>query len=244
MRKVAIITGGAKRVGKTIATKLASHGYDLVLHYHQSVHEAQQLAHELQQQYANKTVLVQANLAQEEGAAILMDKALQHFSRFDLLINNASSFLHDDMYHSPVDVWQENMMVNLRSPFVLAQLFAQSQNQGLIINMLDSKLENLSPYYASYTAAKAGLYALTKMLAQTYAPNIRVNGIGPGLALFPDDFDKEKLHKLVQSVPTKRTIDLEDIADTVIYLSQTSSITGQMIMLDDGLHLGWKHRSS
>ncbi len=237
MRRVAIVTGGAKRIGKTIATTLARHGFDLALHYHQSHDKAQQLASDLMAQYAIKVKLIQADLNNEADATKLMNDAIDYFGHMDLLVNNASCFLRDDAFNSPSDIWQKNMMVNLRAPFVLAQLFAAQQREGLIVNMLDSKLENLTPFYSSYTVAKQGLYTLTKTLAQSYAPLIRVNGIGPGFVLAQEGSDEKEFDALVQTSLSKKAVDPQEIADTIIYMLQMPSLTGQMIMLDGGLHL-------
>ncbi len=238
MRRIALVTGGAKRIGKTIATKLAKHDYDLVLHYWQSQTEAQKLASELMAQYAVEVKPVQADLSNETSVNMLMDQAIDHFDHLDLLVNNASCFLRDDGFDSSFDIWQENISVNLRAPFRLSQLFAAQQREGLIVNMLDSKLENLTPFYPSYTVAKQGLYTLTKMLAQAYAPLVRVNAIGPGFVLAPDGGDEKEFDALVQKSLSKRAVEPEEIADTIIYMLQVPSLTGQMIMLDGGMHLG------
>ncbi|MFV0431042.1 MAG: SDR family oxidoreductase [Alphaproteobacteria bacterium] len=241
MTKAALITGAAKRIGKVIALHLAKDGYDLALHYQSSQKEAQELAAQLQKDYGVKTILIQADLKDEDQTQKIVDKAHKALGNLSLLINNASCFLRDDWQNSSQDIWGENLAVNLRSPFILASQFAQqAPKDALIVNMLDSKLENLTPAFMSYTVAKSGLYTLTKTLAQALAPNIRVNGIGPGHVMPSVHDSDESWQKAIEQTALKRATQPNEIATTILWMLQTPSLTGQMIMLDGGEHLGWK----
>lgn len=241
MAQSALITGAAKRIGKEIAIHLAKNHYNLALHYHQSAQKAKDLAQMLQDEYAIKAVTIQADLSDETQVQKLIPQANKAFGSLNLLINNASCFLRDSWNDSPPDIWNENLAVNLRAPFLLASAFAkQAPTDSLIVNMLDSKLENLTPAFTSYTVAKSGLYTLTQTLAQALAPNIRVNGIGPGHVIPSIHDTKESWEKAIEQTALKRATNMAEIAQTILWMCNTPSLTGQMIMLDGGEHLGWK----
>lgn len=241
MAKSALITGAAKRIGKEIATHLAQNNYNLALHYHQSAEKAEALAQKLRNIYKVNIITIQADLTDETQTQNLIPQACQALGALDLLVNNASCFLRDSWNDSPLTVWNENLAVNLRAPFLLASAFTQqAPKDSLIVNMLDSKLENLTPAFTSYTIAKSGLYTLTKTLAQALAPNIRVNGIGPGHVIPSVHDTKESWEKAINQTALKRATETHDIAQTILWMANTPSLTGQMIMLDGGEHLGWK----
>ncbi len=242
MTKKALITGAAKRIGKAISLNLAQNGYDIALHYNHSETEAKELAEYLQKEYQVKTCLIQAELTKEAEVMDVVKKANAKLGCLDLLVNNASCFLRDSWQDESSEIWNQNLAVNLKAPFLLMQNFAkQAQNGGLIVNMLDSKLENLHPGFISYTVAKSGLYTLTKTMAQALAPHIRVNGIGPGPVL-PSIHDTEDTwKKAAEKTALKRVTDPNEIAETILWMTKSPSLTGQMIMLDNGEHLGWKY---
>lgn len=242
MAKKALITGGAKRIGKEVSLVLAQNGYDIALHYNRSKAEAEQLAEYIKKQYKVNIALIQADLTNEAEVLHIVEKAKAELGCLDLLINNASCFLRDSWQEGSQDIWHENLAVNLRAPFLLMQAFAkQAEGTGLIVNMLDSKLENLHPAFTSYTVAKSGLYTLTKTMAQALAPHIRVNGIGPGPVL-PSIHDTEDTwKKAAQKTALGRVTDPREIAETILWMASAPSLTGQMIMLDNGEHLGWKY---
>ncbi len=247
MTKAALITGGAKRIGKVISLTLAKQGYDIALHYNRSIDEANALAAQIRQDYNVHVVLLRAELKQEKDVTSLINQACEQLDKpLNLLVNNASCFLRDDWQNSPKHIWDENLAVNLRAPFLLMQDFAKQvqshklKNSGLIVNMLDSKVNNLHPAFMSYTAAKSALYTLTQTMAQALAPHIRVNAIGPGPVL-PSSFDtEESWAKAAEKTALKRTTAPEEIAQTILWMLSSPSLTGQMIMLDNGEHLGWK----
>ncbi len=242
MTKKAFITGGAKRIGKEISLTLAQNGYDIALHYRHAEADAQQLAQKITEVYNVRVFLIKSDLNQETTISTMMLEAQEYLGSIDLLINNASCFIRDDWQNSPKEIWDENLAVNLRAPFLLMQAFArQAPKNSLIVNMLDSKLKNLHPAFTSYTLAKSGLYTLTKTMAQALAPHIRVNAIGPGPVL-PSIHDTEKTWQTAaaQKTALKRVTDPKEIAETILWMVKAHSLTGQMIMLDNGEHLGWK----
>ncbi|MFV0321523.1 MAG: SDR family oxidoreductase [Alphaproteobacteria bacterium] len=241
MVQSALITGAAKRIGKEIAIHLAKNHYNLALHYGKSAQKAKDLAQMLQSEYGIKAITIQADLSDETQVQKLIPQINDRFGTIDLLVNNASCFLRDSWDDSPAAVWNENLAVNLRAPFLLSSAFAKQAPKGsLIVNMLDSKLENLTPAFTSYTVAKSGLYALTKTLAQALAPNIRVNGIGPGHVIPSVHDTKETWEKAIEQTALKHATSIAEIAQTILWMHNTPSLTGQMIMLDGGEHLGWK----
>lgn len=238
MTKTVLITGAAQRIGHHLALELGQRGYNIVVHYHQSKAQAEELVEQIKAMGVHGMAL-SANLAIEEEVQGIFPAINQKFGIVDVLINNASTFTYDAVETVTRQSWDTHLEVNLRAPFVLSQQFAAQGHDGCIINILDQRVWNITPHYLSYTLSKVGLWSLTQSMALALAPRIRVNAIGPGPTLKNEWQSEDKFAQQCALLPLKKAISLEDISNTVEYLIQTSSITGQMIAVDGGQHLGW-----
>ena len=239
---VALITGGARRIGAAITQALAAQGYAVVIHCNASQRDGEWLAKQLNQS-GGKAAVVTADLADADQVAGLMAKAAKPFGPVSLLVNNAALFLVDTLQTLDVATWNRQFSVNLRAPSVLARDMAANlpvHRQGAIVNIIDQRVWKLTPEYYSYTLTKAALWAATRTMAQTLAPRIRVNAVGPGPTLGSlHDGDAGLAHE-VAGTPLRRQIDPGDIAAAVVYLAQADGVTGQMIAVDGGQHIGWQ----
>jgi NAD(P)-dependent dehydrogenase (short-subunit alcohol dehydrogenase family) len=238
----ALVTGGAKRIGAAIVRDLGGHGWAVAIHCNGSVAEANALADELRAAGARAAV-VRGDLANAEAVAGIVPEAAAALGPITLLVNNASVFLKDKFGELDLGVWQTQFDVNLRAPIFLAEAFARQLPDGWdgnIVNMIDQRVLKLTPQMPSYTLTKAALWAATQTLAQTLAPRIRVNGIGPG-PTFPNAYAHDlRMTKEIAGIPLKRPVDPADIGKAVRFLVETPSITGQLLLLDSGQHIGWE----
>jgi NAD(P)-dependent dehydrogenase (short-subunit alcohol dehydrogenase family) len=241
MTKTALITGAAKRVGRAIALELAGAGWDIALHFRDSVDEAAALKREVEG-VGRRAALVQADLEDEASVEALLPDAVAKLGPVTALINNASSFVRDEVADVTREGWDRQLMVNLRAPFVLMQQFSQllpADADGAIVNILDQRVWNYTPHFVSYTVSKAGLWTLTQTMALALAPRIRVNGVGPGPILPNENQSAEQFRTHWSSLPLQRRIDPAEVARTVRFLLESPSLTGQMIAVDGGEHLAW-----
>lgn len=223
-----LITGSARRLGAVLARALVAAGYPVVIHAHSSAAEAQVLGEEL----GARVVL--GDLADPLVPARLIDEA----GPLGGLINNASRFTFDTVATTTAEALAAHFAPNVIAPVLLAQEFAaQNPQNGVIINMLDQKLTNLNPDFFAYTLAKAALAAATDMMALTFAPNIRVCGIAPGLTLPGPKQSPEKFERAWRANPLARGATPEDIAATALFIIRTPSMTGTTITVDGGEHL-------
>jgi NAD(P)-dependent dehydrogenase (short-subunit alcohol dehydrogenase family) len=244
-RPVALVTGAAHRIGRAIATDLAQHGWDVAVHYGRSKAAAEKLVGEIKAAGGRAAALA-CDLAREEEVVKLIPRAVEALGPLTCLINNASAFEMDKVDTATRQSWDRHIETNLRAPLVLSQAFARqlpAESEGNIVNMLDQRVWKLTPYFLSYTVAKSGLWTLTRTLALALAPRIRVNGIGPGPTLPSARQSAEQFKQQQSAVPLKRGSTPEEIAATVLFILATPSITGQMIALDGGEHLGWAQSS-
>ena len=236
--KVALITGGAKRIGAAIATTLHNAGMDLVVHFRHSAADAQSLADELNDTRPNSVVLAEGDLENSEDCATLAQQAIDAFGRMDALINNASAFFPTPIGEVTNNHWETLMGVNLKAPFFLSQACAKAlaSTQGVIINLTDIYAERPLPNHPVYSASKAGLVALTRSLAQELGPNVRVNAIAPGAIIWPESGDSEEnQNEILRRTPLGRLGKPRDIAGTVMFLLRDAPfITGQIINVDGG----------
>lgn len=240
-RGVALVTGAARRIGRTLALAMAGAGYDIAVHCHHSDDEAEAVAAEIAA-LGREAVVLRADLAEELQTRGLVGQAHRALGPVTLLINNASVFEDDRIETFGAHTWRAHMEVNLHAPLLLAQTFAAELPEGLaghIINILDQRVWNPNPQFFTYSLSKTALWTATRTLAQGLAPRIRVNGIGPGPTLpsihqTPEMFQAEAANILLQ-----RRAELNDIAAAALYLIDAPSVTGQMIAVDGGQHLGW-----
>ena len=243
-RKAALVTGGARRIGRAIALDLAAQGWAVAIHYNHSRADADSLVAKIQAA-GGRAIAVRADLCVESEVKALLP-ATAPLGALTLLVNNASTFERDDVADATRASWDLHMEANLRAPFVLSQAFAAqlpATEQGLIVNIIDQRVWNLTPHFISYTLSKAGLWTLTRTLAMALAPRIRVNGIGPGPTLRNDRQSEEQFSAQWDATPLRRGTSPEEIAATVRYLINAPAVTGQMIALDGGEHLGWAQPS-
>ena len=238
--KTALVTGGAKRVGRSICLGLAASGYSVVIHHNRSENDAQTLVDEIQSM-GGKASAVSGDLTSSHNIAALFQNAVSEFGPIDLLINNASVFEEDSYHAFDEDVWDRHFNLHVKAPSLLAAEFVkQNLSDGLIINMIDERVWKLTPNFTSYTLSKTALWNATRTMAQAFAPNVRVNAIGPGPTLPSDrqteaDFDAQVKTLLLQRAP-----ELAEFTETILFLVKARSVTGQMIALDGGQHLGWQ----
>ncbi|HEV7260637.1 MAG TPA: SDR family oxidoreductase [Bosea sp. (in: a-proteobacteria)] len=242
MAEVALVTGGARRIGRAIVERLAEAGYAVAIHSGSARAEAEALSGEIERRGSRAAVVV-ADLADPAAVDALMPAAEAALGPVTLLVNNASSFLVDDITAIDVPTWNRQFSINLRAPSVLAGALANrlpDGRNGAVVNIIDQRVWKLTPQYYSYTLTKAALLTATKTMAQALAPRIRVNAVGPGPTL-PNPHDgAEAMEQEAAAILLQRRIDAREIAEAVLYLAQARSVTGQMIAVDGGQHLGWR----
>lgn len=239
--RCALVTGGAKRLGRAMALALAEAGFDLALHYATSAAEAEATAQEIRAR-GRRAVTLRADLMREDEVARLLPEAAAALGPVGVLVNNASTFERDEWHDATRASWDGHIEPNLRAPFVLAQAFAHALprgRQGVVVNMLDQRVWSLTPHFVSYTVSKAGLWALTRSLALALAPRIRVNAIGPGPALPSPRQTPEQFARQANSVPLRHGTSPEEVARALLAILALPAMTGQMIALDGGQHLQW-----
>lgn len=239
---VALVTGGARRVGKALVQHLIAKKWRVAIHYHTSEQEVNEL-HQTIIDQGGICHLFQANLANEEDAHSLIPNIMDTFGGLNLLINNASTFAPDDPLTGTRDSWDFHLEANLRAPCILMQTYAtlvreqkELQRKALIINMIDQRVWHLKPNFMSYTVSKYGLWGLTQTMALSLAPDIRVNAIGPG-PILPDQYHPEKFEDTCAHLPLKMGGKIEDICAAVDFFWASQSVTGQMIAVGGGGHL-------
>ncbi|HQT82226.1 SDR family oxidoreductase [Ferrovum sp. PN-J185] len=244
-RPVALITGAGKRIGRTIALILAQHGWDIAIHYNQSAHEAKD-TQSLINAMGRSAVLVQADLAKPQEVSNIIDQVSAELSPPALLVNNASLFEYDRPDAVDVRLFNQHIDINVKAPILLSEKFygihQQQGTQGLIIHLLDQKLINPNPDYFSYTLSKAALASAIPLMAQQFAPHVRVMGIAPGIILPSGPQSQSHFEAIQQMNPLKKSATAEDIAHTVLYCSSVSSLTGSVIYVDGGQHLAASSR--
>jgi len=248
----ALVTGAGKRLGREMALYLAKRGYDVAVHYASSRKEAEAVVKEITA-LGRKAVALRGDLLIETQVEKLVPMAVQGLGGpLTVLINNASIFEYDTVATVTRKSWDRHMESNLRAPFVLTQGFAaqvpgalpddrdELVAQGLIVNMIDQRVWKLTPEFMTYTLAKMGLWALTRTTAQGLAPRVRVNGIGPGPTLQGSRQSDESFVTQRGATILKRGANPADITAALGFFLDSPAVTGQMISVDGGQHLGWK----
>jgi NAD(P)-dependent dehydrogenase (short-subunit alcohol dehydrogenase family) len=248
----ALVTGGAIRLGHDISLYLAGQGYDVAVHYATSVDEACSTVSEIEAM-GQKSVSLRADLLDEAQSQTLVSHAVEALGGdLSLLVNNASIFEHDTIDTATRSSWDRHMESNLRAPFVLTQELAKQAPkyeldemnepvaQALVINMLDQRVRKLTPDFMSYTLAKMGLWAFTQTAARALAPNIRVNAIGPGPTVQGVRQSSQHFTRQRAETVLGRGSNPSDITAAVGYFLKAPAITGQLLCVDGGQHLGWQ----
>lgn len=238
--KTALVTGAGQRIGRAIALDLAKAGWNIVVHFNHSATGAEAVVAEARAMGVS-AVALGADLSDEAQVATLVERACRALGPVTVLVNNASVFEYDSCATATRADWDHHMEVNLRAPFVLSQAFARQKLgvQGNIINIIDQRVWRLTPDFMTYTLSKAGLWTLTQTMAMALAPDIRVNGIGPGPVLPSKRQSAEGFAGQVAGLPLGRQVTLAEICAAVRFILATPSMTGQMMALDGGQHLGW-----
>jgi pteridine reductase len=234
---LALVTGAAHRLGKAFALTLAHCSYAILLHYHASREKAEQTAAEIEA-IGVPVHLAHADLADPAGIESLFAfvDSLPH--KLSVLVNSAAVMQKKDLRTLTVDDWNATFDLNLRAPFLLGQAAAKRMTAGgLIVGVSDIGADKLWTGYPAYVISKSALDTLTRLMAKTYAPAIRVNAIAPGLVLPPENVTPEEWEKLVQRLPLKRPALADEVASALEFLIQNESVTGQTLVVDGGYSL-------
>jgi len=237
----ALVTGGAKRLGRAMALALAEDGWDVAVHYNGSAADANEVR-ELIGKEGRRCALIRADLAVEADTLRVVPEAEAALGPLGLLVNNASVFELDRLSSMTRRSWDRHIEINLRAPLVLTQGFAAqlpADAEGVVVNMLDQRVMNLTSNFLSYSVSKMGLWGATQVLARQLAPRIRVNAIGPGPALKPEGVSDEDWAALERSVPLRRGSSPEEIVNALRFILASRSMTGQLVTLDGGMQMGW-----
>jgi NAD(P)-dependent dehydrogenase (short-subunit alcohol dehydrogenase family) len=239
--KVALVTGGAHRLGRATVLALAREGFDVAIHFNSSREEAEETEAQVSA-LGRRAVLLQADLSDEAQVEPLIPGVAEKLGPVGVLVNNASRFDRDEWHDVTRASWDGHLGANLRTPFVLIQAFARAlppRAEGVVINMIDQRVWSLTPHFVSYTISKAGLWALTQTMALALAPRIRVNAIGPGPALPSPRQTEAQFAKQSASVPLGHGTSPAEVGRAAIMILALPAMTGQMIALDGGQHLQW-----
>ena len=236
----ALITGAGRRIGRAIALDLASAGWQVAIHYFRSKCEAEVVVKEIEAA-GGQASSFSADLGEPGSSAQLITNVRNALGPITCLINNASIFERDTVLTATKETWDQHMDLNLWAPFQLAQsLVGQmpEDSKGSIINIIDQRVWNLTPEFTTYTLSKVGLWGLTQILARALAPKVRVNGIGPGPTLQSVHQSVDAFAEEWAAMPLKRRVLPEEVASAVRFILDSPSITGQMIAIDSGQHMG------
>jgi NAD(P)-dependent dehydrogenase (short-subunit alcohol dehydrogenase family) len=239
-RGAALVTGGARRIGRVLAKSAAEAGYDVAIHVRTDDADAVATANEVRA-FGRKAAILTSDLRKESGTVALVGEAEAELGAVTLLVNSASVFEEDAFADMNRASWDLHMETNLRAPLVLAQAFARrlpAGREGLIVNILDQRVWRPGPEFFSYTLSKTALWDATRMLAQALAPRVRVNAIGPGPALRSIHQDEAAFEAEARGTPMGRPVPPEEVGAALRYLIDAGSVTGQMIAVDSGQHIG------
>ena len=239
--KAALVTGGGQRIGRALALALAEAGFAVAVHYRASHEAAESVAATIRSRGGAAAALA-ADLADEAQVLGLLPQAERALGPIGVLVNNAAVFGDDTVTTTTRASWDAHLAVNLRAPFVLIQAFAArlpAAAGGVVVNMLDERVWSPTPFFVSYTLTKAGLWTLTQTMALALAPRIRVNGIGPGPTLPSPRQSPEQFARQCATMPLGRGTSPDEIAAALRFIIAAPALTGQMIALDGGQHLGW-----
>ena len=238
MTKVVLVTGGAKRIGKSICKKFHENEFSIVCHYNSSEDEAIQLKESLNSIRKDSVEVVQFDLNDINKYESFCESVIEKFGRIDVLINNASSFYSTPILESRQDAWDDLINSNVKGPHEIIKNLKKNlkENLGVIINLSDAMIIRGMKDYSIYSIAKGGLETLTKSLAKELAPEIRVNAVAPGAILLPTDGSSNE-EKLISTIPLGRIGNEEDISSAVFHLYKNEYITGQILRVDGGRSL-------
>jgi pteridine reductase len=232
----ALVTGGARRIGRAISLMLAARGYNIALNYHHSKDDAEALAKEIAGQ-GGICKLFKCDLSVEKDVLPLLEKVHAQFPDLNLLINNASIFSPSKFERKDYKLIDDNYAIHVRAPFILSAEFARLCKQGQIINMLDTKIAQHKTTHVAYVISKRALHALTEFSAIEFAPCIRVNGVAPGPILAPPGKNGDYIKQRGKEIPLKKPGDVRYVTQSIEFLLDNEFVTGQVIFADGGEHL-------
>jgi pteridine reductase len=237
-RKVALVTGGAVRVGRALSLGLAEAGYDVAIHYHSSDGAAREVAR-LVDGLGRQTFLVEGDLGRPEDVERVARSVGERFGRLDLLVNSAASFEGAELLAVDAEAWDRVMALNLRAPFLLVRASAEllRASHGTVVNVLDLGAVEPWTHHPHHAVSKAGLLHLTKILARVLAPQVRVNAVAPGSVLLPEGLGDDFAERERRRTPLGRVGSPEDVLRTVLFLAASPFITGEVIVVDGGRSL-------
>ena len=232
----ALVTGGARRIGAAIARALAQDGYDVALHYFTSTEPAERVAGEIEA-LGRRCRLFRCDLNDHRETSALIPAVREQFAGLDVLVNNASIFERGTLQGTGHDLFERHFNVNFKAPFFLIQAFAEGCAEGQVINILDTRVSRSDPDHAAYTLSKKTLLELTRMAARELGPDIRVNGVSPGMILPPPGGVVDELERRSAAIPLKRIGDTDNLVAAVRFLLNNPFVTGECIYVDGGEHL-------
>jgi NAD(P)-dependent dehydrogenase (short-subunit alcohol dehydrogenase family) len=234
--RTALITGAGKRIGRAVALRLAREGFDIIIHANKSKQEAESAAAAIRKLHVKSWVLT-SDLSDPLQAQNLVARAIKTAGRLDCLVNNASIFEPSRLNDFTLDQLINNIQLNAFAPLLLGRAFAKQKRSGALVNFLDARVVAYDKAHAAYHLSKRMLLTLTRMMALSFAPRIRVNAIAPGPILPPPGKNREYLKRVAAENPLGRTGSTEDIAEAVLFLLKSTFITGQILYVDGGYHM-------
>lgn len=234
--RTALVTGGAKRIGRAISLALADSGANVVVSYLSSADDAQELVGEISARGVGAWS-IRADLSDSGDLEALVDRVIEMAGPFDILVNNASAFPANTFADVSLRDLESSIRTDAWAPFELGRRFARAAGTGHIVNLLDTRVTDYDWNHLAYHSAKSLLWLFTRMMAVALAPGIAVNAVAPGLILPPPGKDAHYLESLANGLPLKRVGNPGDVADAVLYLVGSSFVTGQVIFVDGGRHV-------
>lgn len=233
--RIALVTGGAVRIGRAISSALAEDGYRIVIHYNSSSGPADELVAEIKAA-GGEAMAIGADLADADAVRRLASEAVDAFGGIDVLVNNASVFPAEKLEETDEALWDHTMAVNLRAPFFLIRHLASTlrARKGVVVNMADLAGIQAWAAYAAHGISKAGIVHLTEVAARSLAPDVRVNGIAPGTVLPPESMGDDEIRQLAERAPLKKNGSPEDVIRALRYLLAADFVTGQTLVVDGG----------
>jgi len=240
-----LITGGSTRIGKAIALHFSKIGWNVAIHYFNSSRDAKKLKKIIEKNKV-KVILIKADLKKISEVEKIIPTARKKLGTINCLINNAALFEKDDISSFKIKSWNDHLNINLLAPTILIKYFVKQSSKKTtsnIINIIDQRVFKLTPVFMSYTISKSALYTLTKTMAMRLSPNIKVNGIAPGPTMKSKRQSNKHFNKQAKSTLLKKAVGLDDICDTVEFLVNNNSVTGEVVAVDSGQNLNWDIRN-
>ena len=231
-----LVTGGAHRLGRSLALALAASGARLVIHYHKSAMQARELQRQMQEQDFD-CVLTSCDLSDHTQTENWIDRLIQEMGSLDLVINSASSYTRDNYNNLNMASLTASMEVHTLSPLIIIRRMYNQDCKSVAVNILDTRVKTLDPHHASYHLGKLGLHTLTRELAVLLAPKMRINAVAPGLITPPAGENASWLERNRETSPLQTHGNSQDVTDAVLYLASANFVTGQVIYVDGGRHL-------